>query len=338
MGKRVLISGYIGFQNFGDDAILGLLVKYLKRQNCNVTAFSSDPESTKRVFKINALNYMNPLQILWGVFDTNVLISGGGSLIQNGTGSLSLLYYLFIIFLAKLLGKKVIIFAQGIGPIYGKGYQWIAKKILKGCDLIMVRDIFSQRILKKWGINSRFVIDPVWDLKCPPRDTMGCVGVQLRNYRFLHPTLLKELARYIGIYFGDRKIKIFSFQNSQDSNLAYQLEYWLKAQNSDMAVEVIVPTSHRQLLEEFSHLEYLFAMRYHAVLIALKMGIKVLPISYDVKVKNLADEFNIPYMEACEENDYYAYIRDLKNYTEDEYFENRRNESFNWEVLNKYIK
>ncbi len=339
MSKRVLISGYIGFQNFGDDAILSLLVKYLKRQNCTVTAFSSDPEGTKKMFNINALNYMNLLHIIWGIFDTNVLISGGGSLIQNGTGNLSLLYYLFIIALAKIFGKKVIIFAQGIGPVYGKGFQWLAKMVLKGCDLILVRDIFSQRILKKWGISSRYVIDPVWDLKCPQRDYQGCVGVQLRNYRFLHPTLMRELAKYIGIYFGDRKVKIFSFQNSQDSNLAYQFEYWMKTQASGVETEVIVPKSHRHLMEEFSHLEYLFAMRYHAVLLGIKMGIKVLPISYDVKVKNLADEFNLPYIEACEESDYYSYIRDLKSsYHEDEYFERRREETFNWEVLNRYIK
>lgn len=79
-------------------------------------------------------------------------------------------------------------------------------------------------------------------------------------------------------------------------------------------------------------------MRYHAVLLALKMGIKVLPISYDVKVQNLAMEFNIPYIEAAEESDYYSYIRDLKNYKEDHYFKMRREERFNWEVMNKYIK
>jgi len=338
MGKRVLISGYIGFQNFGDDAILGLLVKYLKRQNCHITAFSSDPQQTSETFKINSLNYLNMFQVIWGILDTNVLISGGGSLIQNGTSSLSLLYYLAIIAFAKLMGKKVIIFAQGIGPIYGKGYQWLAKKILKTCDLILVRDIFSQRILKKWGIHSRYVTDPVWDIKCPEYKPMGYVGVQLRNYRFLHPTLLQELSKYIGMYFGDRKIKIFSFQTSQDSNLAYKFEYWLKAQCSDIDTEVILPRSHNELLEEFSHLEYLFAMRYHAVLIALKMGIKVLPISYDVKVKNLADEFNIPYIEACEESDYFSYIRDLKTYKEDEYFERRRLETFDWEVLNRFVK
>ncbi len=338
MGKRVLISGYIGFQNFGDDAIFGLLVKYLKRNNCNVTALSGDPRATQRMFKVNALHYTNFLQILWGIIDSNVLISGGGSLLQNSTSSLSLLYYLGIIFLAKLLGTKVIIFAQGIGPIYGKWWQRLTRFVLKRCDLVTVRDIYSQRILKKWGINSRYVIDPVWDLNCPPLDNEGCVGVQLRSYRFLHPTLLQELAKYIGIYFGDRKIKIFSFQNEQDSDLAYKFEYWLKAQCSDIKTEVVLPTSHRHLIEEFSHLEYLFAMRYHAVLLALKMGIKVLPISYDVKVQNLAMEFNIPYIEAAEESDYYSYIRDLKNYKEDHYFKMRREERFNWEVMNKYIK
>ena len=83
MGKKVLISGYIGFQNFGDDAILGLLVRNLRKANCNITALSSDPESTEKMFKINALNYMNFFQILWAILDTKVLISGGGSLLQT---------------------------------------------------------------------------------------------------------------------------------------------------------------------------------------------------------------------------------------------------------------
>lgn len=338
MGKNVLISGYIGFQNFGDDAILLLLTRYLKSKGCNITALSSNPEITNRVFKIQARHYMNVFDILNAIANTSVLISGGGSLIQNGTSSLSLLYYLTIIFLAKLFGKKVIIFAQGIGPIHGKFYQWLSKRVLKMCDLILVRDVFSQRILKRWGIHSRFVADPVWDIQLPKYEPMGYVGVQLRHYRFLHENLIKELARYVGIYFSDRKIKIFSFQHSKDSDLCYEFDYHLKAQCPEIVSEVVVCTSHKQLLEEFSHLEYLFAMRYHAVLIALKMGIKVLPVSYDVKVKNLADEFNIPYVEACEDNDYYSYIRDLKNYTENEYFENRRNEGFDWDLLNRFIK
>ena len=46
----------------------------------------------------------------------------------------------------------------------------------------------------------------------------------------------------------------------------------------------------------------------------------------------------LPYIEAAEESDYYSYIRDLKNYKEDHYFKMRREERFNWEVMNKYIK
>ena len=50
--------------------------------------------------------------------------------------------------MAKLLGTKVIIFAQGIGPIYGKWWQRLTRFVLKRCDLVTVRDIYSQRILK----------------------------------------------------------------------------------------------------------------------------------------------------------------------------------------------
>ena len=49
--------------------------------------------------------------------DSELIISGGGSLLQDVTSKRSLLYYLSIIGLGKFFGKKVMLFAQGIGPI-----------------------------------------------------------------------------------------------------------------------------------------------------------------------------------------------------------------------------
>ncbi|HIS54968.1 TPA: polysaccharide pyruvyl transferase CsaB, partial [Candidatus Galligastranaerophilus gallistercoris] len=54
MGKKVLISGYIGFSNFGDDAMLKTLVDFLKQKECDITALSSNPKSTKEMFNIKS--------------------------------------------------------------------------------------------------------------------------------------------------------------------------------------------------------------------------------------------------------------------------------------------
>lgn len=50
--KKVLISGYIGFQNFGDDVLLAVLTKHLKEKNCEITAFSSNPQDTMENFPL----------------------------------------------------------------------------------------------------------------------------------------------------------------------------------------------------------------------------------------------------------------------------------------------
>ena len=163
--KKVLISGYIGFQNFGDDVLLAVLTKHLKEKNCEITAFSSNPQDTMENFSIKAVPYKNIFVILKEILNTDILISGGGNLIQNETSTLSLLYYCFIIILSKLLFKKVIVFSQGIGPIYGKFQNFIAKLALRCSDMITVRDIYSQRILSKWGINSKFTYDACWNFK-----------------------------------------------------------------------------------------------------------------------------------------------------------------------------
>ena len=50
----------------------------------------------------------------------DLLISGGGSLLQNVTSGRSLYYYMGVLFLAKLVHTPIMLYAQGIGPIYGK--------------------------------------------------------------------------------------------------------------------------------------------------------------------------------------------------------------------------
>ena len=62
--KKVLISGYIGFQNFGDDVLLAVLTKHLKEKNCEITAFSSNPQDTMENFSIKAVPYKNIFAIL----------------------------------------------------------------------------------------------------------------------------------------------------------------------------------------------------------------------------------------------------------------------------------
>lgn len=115
MTKNICISGYYGFDNFGDEIILKILVENIKDNN--ITVFSSNPNKTKQELNVNSVHSFNIKEIIKSIAKCDYLISGGGSLLQDVTSKKSLIYYLCIIALAQLFRKKTIIFAQGLGRI-----------------------------------------------------------------------------------------------------------------------------------------------------------------------------------------------------------------------------
>ena len=129
--SKVVLSGYYGFDNFGDEAILQVLVSNLKNIGADITVISHNPQKTSFTHDVKSVFTFDIFGILNSLSKTDVLISGGGSLLQDVTSIRSLFYYLFIIFFSILFSKRVIIFAQGIGPIKNK----IAKKLFQNKNL-----------------------------------------------------------------------------------------------------------------------------------------------------------------------------------------------------------
>ena len=111
MGKKIVISGYYGFANAGDEAMLTAIVKSLRKTEASVdlTVVSGNPQSTATKHLVNSVHRFSPLEIYSAVANCDLLLSGGGSLLQDVTSKKSLLYYLAIIWLGKLLNKKVML-------------------------------------------------------------------------------------------------------------------------------------------------------------------------------------------------------------------------------------
>ncbi len=334
---NVLISGYIGFENFGDDAVFALLVNHLKKKGIHVSALSSNPPKTAKVYGVDAYRYKQFGEVYDAIGNADVLISGGGSLLQNKTSIGSLLYYLGIILLAKLRGKKVIIFAQGIGPIKGAFYKFLTSAILKMCDLVTVRDRDSQNLLAKWGVKSKTVVDPVWSLPMPQHNPQNAIGIQLRDCKGIMKHSPVDFLYSIGDFYPDKEIKIFCLQNSQDFVFSRQFYTLLKQKYPNIDAKVITYTKPDKLLEEFATLERLIAMRFHACLVGLKMGVKVLPLSYDDKVTTFAHEMQLSYVDIYKKNDYHQQLNDFYNYKEPEIVERKRKIKFDWEYFDKIL-
>lgn len=290
---KYVVSGYIGFDNFGDEAIAQTLVSILKSKGAEkITLISSNPTKTSAEYGVDScgmLDFIKP------IMETDVLISGGGSLLQDITSLKSLIYYLAIIMFALVMNKKVVIFAQGFSSFRTKIGEFLTSFVLKRCHKISVRDAESQEVLNKLGVSSELVADPIFGVEVPLKKIHRGVGVQLRGYKTLTNEFLESLADIIAERFKGESIKLFSFQDSIDYKIL--LSFSEKLKDRGLESKICNNLSVKEAIEELSSLEYLIGMRFHALLVAVKCGVKTLAINYDAKVLSLAKFVGCPVVE-----------------------------------------
>lgn len=337
MSKSVVISGYYGFDNFGDEAILGILLNYLREKNCDITVLSNNPRKTSRFYGVRSVKNFNLLSVLISLFNSDVLISGGGSLLQDVTSPKSLIYYCLIIWIAQVLKKQVIIFAQGIGPLQREFSRNLATKLLAKCDLITVRDTKSQEFLERAGINSELVSDPVFSVDLPISEKENTVGIQLRDFKSLNDEFLFNLAKNVVENFADRTIELYVFQQALDYDICKKFEKMLKMLSPKIKVSIIQNLAQNDVIIKISRLEYMIAMRFHAVLVALKTGTKTLAINYDAKVAKLAYEAFLPILNITPDDNFEEAFARLQNLDENALLNFASSKTFEWEVFDEYL-
>lgn len=165
---HVVISGYYGFDNVGDEAILLSIIQALRQvqPKIEITVLSHNPEKTANTYQVKAVNRWRLSDVRQAIKQADGLISGGGSLLQDQTGIRSIPYYAGVIKLAQWLGKPTFVYAQGMGPFNRMISRWIVKHVLNRVDAITVRDESSQKLLKSVGVTKEITIvpDPVLGL------------------------------------------------------------------------------------------------------------------------------------------------------------------------------
>ncbi len=165
------IGGYAGCGNLGDDAILQAYLENLSREDRRRTVvLSGDPRRDGRRFGVKCVGRKDPFGMAVCFLRSERFLCGGGSLLQNGTGNLSLRYYLGLLWLARLCGCKTEILAGGVGPLRGEWAEKAVARALRKCDRIGLRDEDSRRWLEERGIPTEKMTveeDPALRLRQP---------------------------------------------------------------------------------------------------------------------------------------------------------------------------
>lgn len=331
MKKKVLISGYYGFDNFGDEAILGILLEKLK--DCDVTVLSNNPRKTFDTYGVHTVYTFSIDHVLKELAYCDVLISGGGSLLQNITSNQSLWFYASIIQFAQMMKKEVVIFAQGIGPIKGWFSTGYTKKILKKCKYISVRDEKSLELLNKWKIkNANLVCDPVYSLEVTQPNRTNKIGIQLRTFETLTDDLFDNIVKQINIRFYNREIELISLQDELDVGISEVFYNKIRKANPNIKVTIAKGLNNKEIINHISEYDCMIGMRYHACLVGVKYGVKTLAIAYDPKIEALAKENNLPCLSMDnKKNNYIKAFDDMENLSRWNLMESAKSHIFNWD-------
>lgn len=160
---RVLLSGYYGYGNLGDEALLAGLSSGLAARGARVCVLSGAPKATRALHGVVSADRYRGLPA--ALLRAGAVVSGGGGLLQDVSSRRSLSYYLTVLRLARLLGKRACVYGQSIGPLSDGGRRRVARA-LQGVP-VAVRDAPSQALLRDLGVPATLVADPALLLPCP---------------------------------------------------------------------------------------------------------------------------------------------------------------------------
>ncbi|MHB8170290.1 MAG: polysaccharide pyruvyl transferase CsaB [Thermincolia bacterium] len=300
--SRVVISGYYGFNNAGDEAVLFSIVSTLKqlKPELEIIVLSNDPAKTTAQHGVKAVNRWNISEIWMAVQKCNLLISGGGSLLQDVTGAKSIIYYLGIVRLAKLLGKPAMFYANGVGPVTKPLTKMLINLISNKVDTITVRDEQSLEDLREMGVTkpmTRITADPALgidrevidlnhgrellkNLGLEVHEGKPILGVCVREWEGLNEYAIKIARVADDLAAQGWQVVLMPMHYPKDVEPSRRV-----ARAMSNPVIVVEEEYHvKDILAMIGNLDFLLGMRLHALIMSSVMHVPFLGISYDPKV------------------------------------------------------
>ena len=306
---RVVMSGYYGFSNAGDDAILqsihgGILAA---SDDIQVTVLSHDPEQTRRQYGLDAVYRFDLVQVGRALRRCDALLSGGGSLLQDRTSTRSLLYYLMVIRWAKKLGKPVMLYANGIGPVTKPENRKKVKQTVELANVVTLRDRASAQELRDMGVKHpelHITADPVFNLVPADADRgrellakAGLPGgrkfaaVSVRDWPAARqfPQQAAQLCDHLHRTYGLETVFLL-MQPAADRETTEQVR---RAMESPSYL-LDVPATPSELMAVLGQAELCVAMRLHTLIFAARMAVPTVGLVYDPKVDSYLKELDLP--------------------------------------------
>ncbi|MGD1853716.1 MAG: polysaccharide pyruvyl transferase family protein [Leptolyngbyaceae cyanobacterium] len=168
--NRLLICGFYGHHNLGDEAMLAGMLCLFKR--ClgkqyldRITVYSNDPEDTVKRHGVAVLRsrFSRRRREQWtkwvihtlALWQHQYFILGGGDLLRDSPKRDVALNWLQPLQRAMALGCRTIVLGISVGDVWKPHTKAVIVETLNRVDLIVVRDRQSQRQLQQMGVTNK---------------------------------------------------------------------------------------------------------------------------------------------------------------------------------------
>ena len=295
--RRVLLCGYYGEHNIGDDALLQVLLEQLPA-GWEPLVTARDEHLVRQRFNVQTTDRRRLGGVLLALGGCDALVLGGGSLLQDSTSCLSLIYYALLIVTARLRRRPVLLWGQGLGPLHHRFSRLLVRLLLPMATAISWRDPASAVLAARWRIRAHQGTDPVWALPARPwqgaggpivlcwRPVQGLDGASWRTYLDALERLLVRI---------DRQVQWLPFHQDQDRGLLADLDsrglvgQELRRRSRELELE-----TPGEAMAVFASAGLVVAMRLHGLILAALAGSPCAALSYDPKVAAAAAGIGCP--------------------------------------------
>jgi polysaccharide pyruvyl transferase CsaB len=288
---RVVVSGYFGHGNTGDEALLAGMLATMRAVEPALEAvvISGDPQETRRTHDVETVPRMRPTAIWRALRTADGLISGGGGLLQDRTSARPVAYYGGVMALARLARRPYVIHAQGLGPIRRSLNRALAGMALRGAVHVSLRDADSIALARELGVRRgiELVPDPAIVLR-PARADGGHIVVAVRPWgdRLDHLPPIREAIQVLS---ADHRILAVPMHEPMDREPSA-----IVTDGVPGATVVPPETSVHERMALIGSASLVIGMRLHALVLAAAAGVPGVAISYDPKVDAFASRIGMP--------------------------------------------
>ncbi len=293
---RLKFLGYL-------ELIYFLVWAYLYRKNIKLPTFGKE----KRI-----RNYL----------DADVIISVGGGYL-NDNYPVAILRWLFEFYFSKLLGKRVIIYANSVGPFNKFWLRPLTRFVFNKLDLITLREPQSKEVLDSIGVNpSRIHVtaDAAWCIEplgheegfqllkreVPDLSKGLKVSISVRLWEFYkrdnkeaHSRYIKAIGGLVDHLVENGKAQVFflstctAFGGYRHDDRIIAQEIIKNIRNPHKVKILHGEYLPQQLSAIYANMDLHVGTRMHSNILAMLSGTPVVTVRYEPKTKGMMDSFGL---------------------------------------------